>query len=208
MAGANSTRFVILLLFATLQFIGCGGSVQQAQPKAKIVPVTFYGDSLTQFWNLEQSFPGKPYSNDGHFGFTAVTLAADFDSDVPPTHPAAVLILAGTNDVLQGDNAAHIFTVLVGIYDQAKAAGIPYVICTLPPMAGAAAVHNAVIVDLNAQLRNYAATNKIPLADYYAALADLTSGELQAAFSADNVHLTAAGYAAITPLAANAIRSF
>ncbi|HEX3584409.1 MAG TPA: GDSL-type esterase/lipase family protein [Candidatus Angelobacter sp.] len=193
-----------LALALALSICGCGGSV--AQPSSTSVPVTFYGDSLTAFWPLAQSFPEKPYKNDGTYGLTAVTLSSNFDSSVPPTHPDLVMILAGTNDVLQGDNAAHIFSTLTGMYDNARAQGIPFAVCTLPPMARSAAdAHNAVIVDLNRQLRNYAAANQIPLADYYSSLVDPSSGELQAAFSLDNVHLTSAGYAAITPIAAKAI---
>jgi lysophospholipase L1-like esterase len=189
-----------------LTLLGCGGNVTAPAPKTESIAVTFYGDSLTQFWNLGQSFPAKPYTNDGHFGFTAVMLASDFDASVPPTHPGAVMILAGTNDVLQGDTAAHIFTVLTGMYDNARADGLPFAVCTLPPMAASAGLaHNAVIVDLNSRLRAYAQAQKIPLADYYTALADPVSGELQAAFSSDNVHLTAAGYAAISPVASKAI---
>jgi lysophospholipase L1-like esterase len=67
------------------------------------------------------------------------------------------------------------------------------------------AVHNPVIVDLNSQLKAYAAANRIPLADYYSALVDPTDGELQAAFAADNVHINDAGYAVITPIAQAAL---
>jgi lysophospholipase L1-like esterase len=194
----------LIAISLLLAIIGCGGSASQTQ-NTQAMPVTFYGDSLTAFWHLDQSFPGKPYANDGTFGLTAVTLAANFQSSVPATHPGAVLILGGTNDVLQGDNSAHIFSALTGMYDQAAADSIPLVICTIPPMTGGAAFHNAVIVDVNSQLRSYAAAKNIPLADYYAALVDSSTGELQAVFSLDNVHLTSAGYASITPVANRAI---
>jgi lysophospholipase L1-like esterase len=115
------------------------------------------------------------------------------------------MILAGTNDVLQGDNAGHIFSVLTAMYDQSRSQGIRFVICTLPPMRSTEAVHNPVIVDLNSQLKAYAAANRIPLADYYSALVDPTDGELQAAFAADNVHINDAGYAVITPIAQAAL---
>lgn len=199
---------LISAALSLLALTGCGGSATAVMPVTKTASkaVTFYGDSITQFWNLGQSFPGKPYANDGHFGFTAFTLAADFDSSVLPTHPQAVIILAGTNDVLQGDTAANIFATLMGMYAKAKADGLPVVVCTLPPMAASAgAAHNAVIVELNGMLRTYAASNNVPLADYYSVLADSSTGELKAAYSADNVHLTQAGYDAITPVAAKAI---
>jgi lysophospholipase L1-like esterase len=193
---------VLLLLLA-----GCPGRVQQVQPQIQARPFSaiFYGDSLTSFWDLSRSFPGSPYINRGVFGATAVTLAADFDTSVSPDHPGSVMILAGTNDVLQGDTAGHIFSVLTGMYIQSRSQGIRFVICTLPPMRSTEAVHNPVIVDLNSQLKAYAAANRIPFADYYSALVDPASGELQPAFAADTVHLNDAGYAVIAPVAQAAL---
>ena len=198
-------RGAILGLFLLLA--GCAGRIQQQQLQIPVRPFTaiFYGDSLTSFWDLSKSFPGSPYTNDGVFGATAVTLAADFGATVSPAHPGSVMILAGTNDVLQGDNAGHIFSVLTAMYSQSRSQGIRFVICTLPPMRSTEAVHNPVIVDLNSQLKAYAAANRIPLADYYSALVDPANGELQAAFAADTVHLNDAGYAAITPIAQAAL---
>jgi len=200
--GMRGTILGLLLLLA-----GCAGQIQRQQLQIPARPFTaiFYGDSLTSFWDLSKSFPGSPYTNDGVFGATAVTLAADFGATVSPAHPGSVMILAGTNDVLQGDNAAHIFSVLTAMYSQSRSQGIRFVICTLPPMRSTEAVHNPVIVDLNSQLKAYAAANRIPLADYYSALVDPANGELQAAFAADTVHLNDAGYAAITPIAQAAL---
>jgi lysophospholipase L1-like esterase len=194
-------------ILGVLLLAGCAGQVQQPQPQIQARPFSaiFYGDSLTSFWDLSKSFPGSPYTNDGVFGATAVTLASDFDTTVSPAHPGSVMILAGTNDVLQGDNAGHIFSVLTAMYSQSRSQGIRFVICTLPPMRSTEAFHNPVIVDLNSQLKAYAAANRIPLADYYSALVDPADGELQPAFAADAVHLSDAGYAAITPVAQAAL---
>ena len=195
------------MLALLLLLAGCPGRVQQGQPQVQARPFTavFYGDSLTSFWNLSQFFPGSAYINRGIFGATAVMLAADFDASASPGHPGTIMILAGTNDVLQDDNAAHIFSVLTAMYAQARNEGLRFVICTLPPMRSTEAFHNPVIVDLNSQLKAYAAANRIPLADYYSALVDPANGELQAAFAADTVHLNNAGYAAITPIAQAAL---
>jgi lysophospholipase L1-like esterase len=195
------------ILTMVLLLAGCAGPVQQMQPQIQARPFSaiFYGDSLTAFWNLSQSFPGSPYINGGIFGATAVTLASDFDTSISLGHPGSVMILAGTNDVLQGDTAGHIFSVLTAMYSRSRSEGIRFVICTLPPMRSSEALHNQVIVDLNSQLRAYAAANKIPLADYYSVLVDPADGELQATFAADTVHINDAGYAAITPIAQAAL---
>lgn len=205
------------VLCVVVLLVGCGGSVQSKPappPTAQAKIVAFYGDSLTANWNLAKSFPGDPYMNEGTGGRTAVMLTDSFDATVPPTKPNAVMILAGTNDVFGGDTADHIFSVLTVMYGKSKTDGIPFAICTVPPMRTTDAFHNPVIVDLDNQLRAYAVANKIPLADYYSALVDPASGELRTDFTKvldgtngqlDTVHINDAGYAAITPLAAKAI---
>lgn len=192
--------FVLLLA-------GCGD--KPADP-----PIAFYGDSLTAHWKLEKFFPGKDYLNFGTSGRTATMLSDAFDSTLRQVNTGTVVILAGTNDVLFGvDDANLVFFVLTAMYDKAKADGMRFVVCTLPPMRGVHAVFNPVITNLNNQLRSYAQRNAIPLADYYSVLVDPATGALQDRYAAvtngqlDTVHVNDAGYTVMTPLAAKAIGS-
>ena len=65
--------------------------------------VVFYGDSLTDSWgrrpNTGEFFPGKPYVNRGISGQTTPQMLLRFMQDVVHLQPAAVVVLAGTNDI-------------------------------------------------------------------------------------------------------------
>src|SRR5579859_4250097 len=61
--------------------------------------VVFFGDSITDIWKLDESFPGKPYVNRGIGGQTTSQMLVRFRQDVINLQPKAVVILAGTNDI-------------------------------------------------------------------------------------------------------------
>ncbi len=65
--------------------------------------VVFYGDSITDGWGRRpdtgEFFPGKPYVNRGISGQTTPQMVVRFRQDVIDLQPAAVVILAGTNDI-------------------------------------------------------------------------------------------------------------
>jgi lysophospholipase L1-like esterase len=61
--------------------------------------VVFFGDSITDLWKLDVSFPGKPYVNRGISGQTTPQLLIRLRPDVIELRPKVVVILAGTNDI-------------------------------------------------------------------------------------------------------------
>src|ERR1700745_528170 len=61
--------------------------------------IIFFGDSITDLWKLDESFPGKPYINRGISGQTTPQMLVRFRQDVIDLQPKAVVILAGTNDI-------------------------------------------------------------------------------------------------------------
>ena len=72
----------------------------QLKPPAKGEKrVVFLGDSITDGWPLEKYFPGKAYVNRGIGGQTTPQILIRFREDVINLRPAAVVILAGTNDI-------------------------------------------------------------------------------------------------------------
>ncbi len=70
-------------------------------PAAGEKRVVFMGDSITQGWNLDESFPGKPYINRGISGQTSPQMVLRFRQDVIDLKPKVVVILAGTNDIAE-----------------------------------------------------------------------------------------------------------
>jgi lysophospholipase L1-like esterase len=72
-----------------------------APPARREKRVVFMGDSITEGWarHFATEFPGKPYVNRGIGGQTTPQMLVRFRQDVIDLHPAAVVILAGVNDI-------------------------------------------------------------------------------------------------------------
>jgi lysophospholipase L1-like esterase len=66
--------------------------------------VVFLGDSITQGWGggLGAAFPGIKVANRGISGDTSRGILLRLDEDVLALHPAAVVLLIGTNDLEEG----------------------------------------------------------------------------------------------------------
>jgi lysophospholipase L1-like esterase len=175
--------------------------------------VVFLGDSITDGWRLEQSFPGKPYVNRGIGGQTTPQMLARVFADVIDLKPAAVVLLAGINDIA-GNTGPETLTMIAeniqAITELAVAHGIPVILCSLTPVSDYTAHPQTVthppadILAVNAWLRNYATKANVGFADYYAALAD-EKGRLREGYSADGLHPNARGYQTLAPVAEAAI---
>jgi lysophospholipase L1-like esterase len=175
--------------------------------------VVFIGDSITQGWKLDSSFPGKPYINRGISGQTSSQILLRFRQDAIDLHPRVVVILAGTND-LAGNTGpttlAQIEGNLESMAQLARANHIGVVLCSvlpsvnywwhpkLPNPAGR-------IAALNRWLEAYAAREHYVYVNYYAAMKDAAGG-LKHGLSADGVHPLPAGYAVMAPLAQTGIK--
>src|SRR5437762_104781 len=84
------------------------GRYHQANEQLKQQPagsgrVVFMGDSITDFWNLSESFPGKPYVNRGIGGQVTAQMLVRMYPDVINLKPAAMVLLAGTNDIARNN---------------------------------------------------------------------------------------------------------
>ncbi len=177
--------------------------------------VVFYGDSITDAWgrrpNTGEFFAGKPYVNRGISGQTTAQMVVRFRQDVIDLKPAAVVILAGTNDVagntgpmtpkMTEDNFAS-------MAEMAKANGIKVVVASITPAfdypwkRGLEPAEK--IKSLNAWLSTYCKEHGYTYLDYYTSLVDERGG-MKPGTSSDGVHPTGAGYAIMGPLAQRAI---
>lgn len=176
--------------------------------------VVFYGDSLTDNWgrHFGKFFPGKPYVNRGISGQTTPQMLIRFQQDVIHLKPAAVVILAGTNDLAQNTGPETLpqiednFRSLVAL---AKANHIRVVISSVLPAdrfpwhPGLAPA--AQILELNVWLLDFAKAEHLVYLDYYPALAT-PEGAMKPELAVDKaVHPNDAGYALMEPLAEAAI---
>ena len=177
--------------------------------------VVFYGDSITDGWGRRadtgEFFPGKPYVNRGISGQTTPQMVVRFRQDVINLHPAAVVILAGTNDV--AGNTGPMTPEMTednfrSMIDLAKANGIRVIVASITPAAdypwkkGLAPAPK--IRALNSWLQGYCVNHSVTYLDYYSALAGADGG-MKEGLSFDGVHPNAKGYAIMGPLAQQAI---
>ncbi len=177
--------------------------------------VVFYGDSITDAWgrggNSAPFFPGKPYVNRGISGETTPQMLLRFQQDVVALHPAAVLILAGTNDIAGNTGVSTLemtennFRSMAEIADANKikvilASTLP--VDDYPWRRGLQPAEK--IRALNAWMKEFCAAHGYTYLDYYTALAT-PEGAMKPGTAKDGVHPTAEGYAVMAPLAQAAI---
>jgi lysophospholipase L1-like esterase len=195
--------------------------------------VVFMGDSITDGWRLAESFPGKPYVNRGISGQTTPQMLVRMYPDVIALKPAAVVILAGTNDIARNTGPETLEMIqqnFMAMTELAQGHGIRVVLCALTPISDYPVINAlaaapagggrasgpprrrqtevrppADILKLNAWLKDYAASVKAVYADYYAATVD-AKGWLPEAVSADGLHPNAQGYALMAPVVDAAIQ--
>jgi lysophospholipase L1-like esterase len=177
--------------------------------------VVFFGDSITDIWNLDQFFPGRHYINRGVSGQTTPQMLVRFRQDVIDLHPAVVLILAGTND-LAGNTGPETTDQIEGNYasmaELARASGIRVIFASVTPINGsrpewtnyALLRSPRKIVELNGWLKRYCAEHSLVYLDYYSAMID-SVGFMKADLTGDGLHPNAAGFAVMAPLAEAAI---
>ncbi len=183
-------------------------------PPAEPGRVVFFGDSITIAWKERDGnsfFPGKPYINRGISGQTTPQMVVRFQQDVVALKPAAVVILAGINDLAGNTGPMTLpmtednFRSMVAI---AQANGIRVILSSVLPANHMAWRNNLnpaqQVRDLNAWLQKYAAAHGCTWLDYYSALVD-GEGGMKPGLSKDGVHPTPAGYAIMAPLAEAAI---
>jgi lysophospholipase L1-like esterase len=181
--------------------------VKLGPPAAGENRVVFMGDSITEGWHLDQSFPGKPYINRGISGQTTPQMVLRFRQDVIALRPKVVVILAGTNDIAGNtgpETPEEIEDNLASMSDLAHAHGIRVVLCSILPAFDypwEPGLTPAPKIDaLNQWLKAYAADHGYVYVDFHSAMKDERDG-LPANLSRDGVHPLPAGYAVMAPLA-------
>ena len=105
--------------------------------KADQQAVVFLGDSITQGWgdDMGGSFPGLKVANRGISGDTSRGVLLRLEEDVLALHPAAVVILIGTNDLEEKadpeSTAGNLRLILAKL--QASNPKLPLIVCQVFP---------------------------------------------------------------------------
>src|SRR5277367_5845280 len=177
--------------------------------------IVFFGDSITDKWNLAEYFPGKPYINRGIGGQTTPQMLVRFRQDVIDLQPKVVVILAGTNDIAGNTGPMRLEDIeanYASFAELARAHDFRVVFSSVLP------VHNYTpksqdffaqrspekILELNRWLKAYCVANGPVYLDYFSVLVD-EKGLLKRDFADDGLHPNVAGYKLMAPLAQAAI---
>src|SRR5215469_3714986 len=177
--------------------------------------VVFYGDSITDIWHLDESFPGKPYINRGIGGQTTSQMLVRFRQDVIDLAPKVVVILAGTNDIagnsgkISNDDIAANFASMAEL---ARAHHIRVVFSSILPVYNYTPQSKEFfdsrpmsrIVALNDWLKGYCAASGAIYLNYFDSMLD-DRGLLKRDLADDGLHPNKAGFAVMAPLAEKAI---
>ncbi|HEX3739834.1 MAG TPA: SGNH/GDSL hydrolase family protein [Terriglobales bacterium] len=177
--------------------------------------VVFFGDSITDIWKLDDSFPGKHYVNRGIGGQTTSQMLVRFRQDVIDLQPKILVILAGTNDVAGNTGPISnkdIEANLASMADLAKVHGIRVIFSSILPVNNYtpeaqeffASRPPERILALNDWLKGYCEKNGLIYLDYFSAMVD-DKGLLKRDLAKDGLHPDQAGFAVMSPMAEKAI---
>ncbi len=177
--------------------------------------VVFLGDSITDGWRLNEYFPGRDFVNRGISGQITGEMLGRMKADVIDLKPAAVLVLAGTNDIARGVELTTIQNNLTMIADLAEFHGIKPLFASLLPVSDYHKDKNPafeqtrrrppeLIRRLNDWIKDFCRRRNFVYVDYYSHMVD-GAGYLKAELADDGLHPNAAGYRLMAPVALEAI---
>lgn len=211
---------VILVCFLLTACGGGGGSSSTPAPPAASTPapaptpaiplsgVVFIGDSLMV--GMMNFSPNDSYKSAAISGQTSVQMLARFQTDVLDKHPAAVVILAGENDVLRTPDPNT--DSIARMADLAQHSGAKVVICLIPPVEDwdpsnlitDPVVGRAGFARFNQALKDLAAGFGYTIADIRTPLTLFNGSQNPALFTPDGGHPNLDGihveWSVITPL--------
>jgi lysophospholipase L1-like esterase len=184
-------------------------------PKAGEPRVVFFGDSITDLWHLNEYFGSKAYVNRGIGGQITGEMLGRMKADVIDLKPAAMVLLAGTNDIGRGIPLAAIESNLTMIADLATAYHIKPVLASVLPVSDYHKDQDpsyartplrppATILELNKWIQELCKLRGFVYLDYFPALVD-DKGQIKAELADDGLHPNADGYRIMAPLAQAAI---
>jgi lysophospholipase L1-like esterase len=183
-------------------------------PAAKEQRVVFMGNSITEGWinQRPEFFNGRPYINRGIGGQTTPQMLIRFRADVVALKPKVVVLLCGINDIAGNTGPSTLEMIednIASMTEIALANNIKVVLSSVLPAYDFPWRPNMEpapkVMALNKWIKAYAAQKKVVYLDYFSAMVDERNG-MKSIYHTDEVHPNKAGYAAMEPLAEQAIK--
>jgi len=177
-----------------MKIVAFGDSTTAGTPAFKSPlesPPAGSGDETSQyaFW-LMKAHPEWVVLNRGINGQRSDEIEARFERDVVQNGPAAVVIIAGVNDIYQGRTVEQVTAQLQAMYARAAEAGIPVVAGSIIPFNTATPEQNQRMRQVNDWIRRQP---EVTFVDTRTAVA--ASGNPDMLFeSSDGLHPSALGY--------------
>jgi lysophospholipase L1-like esterase len=177
-----------------MKIVAFGDSTTAGTPAFKSPlesPPAGSGDETSQyaFW-LMKAHPQWVVLNRGINGQRSDEILVRFERDVVQNGPAAVVIIAGVNDIYQGRTVEQVTAQLQAMYARAAEAGIPVVAGSIIPFNTATPEQNERMRQVNDWIRRHP---EVTFVDTRTAVS--ASGNPDMLFeSSDGLHPTALGY--------------
>jgi acyl-CoA thioesterase I len=174
------------------------------------VSFSLVGDSASLEPGVVTVCPDVNWEGHGGYDIASIQGFADADGSIRTLQPDIILLLAGTNDVAQGETSSvsgQLRNLLSNIYAQDPNAWV--VISTIPPMnpkasaaSSSVATWASQVPQANAQIKAIAAQfPRTTLIDFYSAAVANVSANL----GSDGIHPSVTGYGVLANLWYNAI---
>jgi lysophospholipase L1-like esterase len=178
--------------------------------------VVFFGDSITDFWRLNEYFPDRAFVNRGISGQITGEMLGRLKADVINLRPSVVVILAGTNDLARGIPLTGIEDNLLMMADICDTYKVKVVFASVLPVSDYHKADNksfertpvrppVFIKALNEWIESFCANRHHIYLNYHAGMVDQT-GQLKEDLGDDGLHPNAKGYRIMAPLALEAIQ--
>jgi len=157
--------------------------------------IVFYGDSITDFYNMDTFYENLPVINSGTSGFQTKDLLSLVEERVYIYNPTKVFIMIGTNDIAFTDltNEELVENIYIEpIYPVNKNTDNEIVKKDIVGIR-----ENKRISEINKILKEMCEKEKLTYIDMYDLLTD-KSGDLDLDYTVDGLHINEKGYEVIT----------
>jgi len=170
--------------------------------------IVFLGDSLTEFYPLEEFFHGLPIYNRGIASDTTEGVISRLVDNVILIHPKAIFLQIGTNDYSNKKSNYEIFNDIKKIILKSQENKIKVYVISLYPINAKAKIYspfftrprkNKKIKELNNHLQEYCTLNNIEFINVYDNLTD-NNGNLDKNYTVEGLHLNFEGYKVVTKI--------